>query len=167
MPMLTCALVHPRLDLWLVSVRSVLIFEHSLGMACKRNKIISVSGICKIVWIMWMYKILNSTLLRNYLQNKEFPNFMKKNARVPFGHNNLNTDWCTAHCKTNRPVFSIQIMNDYECNGTNIFMWWKRKCSIQRAEAELNGTFHLSPHENICSTARMKNIHYLFYITPK
>ena len=39
------------------------------------------------------------------------------------------------------------------------------KCSIQRGEAELNGTFHLSPHENICSTARMRNIHYLFYIT--
>ena len=42
------------------------------------------------------------------------------------------------------------------------------KCSIQRGEAELNGTFHLSPNENICSIARMKkNIHYLFYITAK
>ena len=30
------------------------------------------------------------------------------------------------------------------------------KCSIQRGEAELNGTCHLSPHENICSIARMK-----------
>ena len=39
------------------------------------------------------------------------------------------------------------------------------KCSIQRGEAELNGTFHLSPHENICSIARMRNIYYLFYIT--
>ena len=39
------------------------------------------------------------------------------------------------------------------------------KCSIQRGEAELNGTFHLSPNENICSIARMRNIHYLFYIT--
>ena len=39
------------------------------------------------------------------------------------------------------------------------------KCSIQRGEAELNGTFHLSPNENICSIARMENIHYLFYIT--
>ena len=37
----------------------------------------------------------------------------------------------------------IQIMNVYECNGTNIFMRWKMKCSIQRGEAELNGTFHL------------------------
>ena len=26
-------------------------------------------------------------------------------------------------------------------------------------------TFHLSPNENICSIARMRNIHYLFYIT--
>ena len=29
-------------------------------------------------------------------------------------------------------------------------------CAIQRDEAELNGTFHLSPNENICSIARMK-----------
>ena len=42
-------------------------------------------------------------------------------------------------------------MNVYECNGTNIFMRWKMKFSIQRGEAELNGTFHLSPNENICS----------------
>ena len=61
----------------------------------------------------------------------------------------------------------IQIMNAYECNGTNIFMRWKMKCSIQRGEAELNGTVHFSPNENICSIARMKNIHYLFYITAK
>ena len=39
------------------------------------------------------------------------------------------------------------------------------KCSIQRGEVELNGAFHLSPSENICSTARIRNIHYLFYIT--
>ena len=36
-------------------------------------------------------------------------------------------------------------------------------CSIQRGEAELNGTFHLSPNENICSTARMKK-HSLFVL---
>ena len=39
------------------------------------------------------------------------------------------------------------------------------KCSIQGGEAELNGTLHLSPNENICSIVRMINIHYLFYIT--
>ena len=37
------------------------------------------------------------------------------------------------------------------------------KCSIQRGEAELNGTIHLSPNENICSIARMKN-HSLFVL---
>ena len=37
------------------------------------------------------------------------------------------------------------------------------KCSIQRGEAELNGTFHLSPNENICSIARMKK-HSLFVL---
>ena len=55
----------------------------------------------------------------------------------------------------------IQIMNVYECNGTNIFIRWKMKCSIQQGEAELNGTFDLSPNENICSIARMKK-HSLF-----
>ena len=60
---------------------------------------------------------------------------------------------------------SAHIINVYECNGTNIFMRWKMKCSIQRGEAELNGIFHLSPNENIYSVARMRKIHYLFYIT--
>ena len=35
------------------------------------------------------------------------------------------------------------------------------KCSIQRGKAELNGAFHLSPHENICTIALI-NIHYLY-----
>ena len=35
------------------------------------------------------------------------------------------------------------------------------KCSIQRGEAELKGTFHLLPNEIICSTARMRK-HSLF-----
>ena len=38
-------------------------------------------------------------------------------------------------------------------------------CSIQRGEAKLNRTFHLSPTENIYTIARMQNNHYLFYIT--
>ena len=45
----------------------------------------------------------------------------------------------------------------------NIFMRWKMKCSIQRGEDELNGTFDLSPNENICSTARMRK-HSLFVL---
>ena len=35
------------------------------------------------------------------------------------------------------------------------------KCSIQLGFASLNGTFHLSPHENICTIALI-NIHYLY-----
>ena len=62
-----------------------------------------------------------------------------------------------------RMQISKQIMNVYECNGTNIFMRWKMKCYIQRGEAELNGTFHLSPNENICSIARMRK-HSLFVL---
>ena len=37
---------------------------------------------------------------------------------------------------------------------------------FNEATAELNGTFHLSPNENILTIARI-NIHYLFYIIPK
>ena len=76
-------------------------------------------------------------------------------------HMSRNVTW-----SMNQWPMNIHIMNVYECNGTHIFMRWKMKCSIQRGEAELNGTFHLSPHENICSIARMKK-HYLFYITAK
>ena len=36
--------------------------------------------------------------------------------------------------------YSIHIMNVYECNGSNMFMSWKMECSIQRGEAELNGS---------------------------
>ena len=39
--------------------------------------------------------------------------------------------------------------------------------SNQRGEAELIGTFHLSPNENILTIAcTNENIHYLFYMTP-
>ena len=45
-----------------------------------------------------------------------------------------------------------------------IFSWGERyKCSIQRGEAEVNGTFHLLPHENICSITRMRK-HPLFVL---
>ena len=37
------------------------------------------------------------------------------------------------------------------------------KCTIQLGFASLNGTFHLSPHENICTIALI-NIHYLYNI---
>ena len=37
------------------------------------------------------------------------------------------------------------------------------KCSIQQGEAKLNGTFQLSPNENICSIARMRK-HSLFVL---
>ena len=35
-------------------------------------------------------------------------------------------------------------MPSHSFSDTNIFIRWKIKCSIQRGEAELNGTFHLS-----------------------
>ena len=47
-------------------------------------------------------------------------------------------------------------MNAYEFSGTNIFIRLKMNCSIQQGEAELKGTFHLSPNENICAIARMR-----------
>ena len=48
-------------------------------------------------------------------------------------------------------------------NGTNIFIQWKVKCIIQLGFALLNGTFYLSPHENICTIALI-NIHYVICI---
>ena len=37
------------------------------------------------------------------------------------------------------------------------------KCTIQLGFTSLNGTFHLSPHENICTIALI-NIYYLYTI---
>ena len=54
-------------------------------------------------------------------------------------------------------------MFSHSCNGTNIFIRWKMKCTIQLGFASLNGTFHLLPHENICTIALI-NIHYLYTI---
>ena len=50
------------------------------------------------------------------------------------------------------------------CDGTAIFIQWEMKCSIQLGFASLNRTFHLSPHENIC-TISLITIHYLYTIT--
>ena len=74
-------------------------------------------------------------------------------------HHNIKTFWSIVNI--------IHIMNVYECNGANMFMSWKMECSIQWGGAELNGTFQLSTNEHIRTIARMKNVHYLFYITSK
>ena len=47
--------------------------------------------------------------------------------------------------------------------ATDMSMRWKMECSIQQGKAKLNRIFHLSPNENICNIARMKNIHYFIY----
>ena len=51
------------------------------------------------------------------------------------------------------------------CDGTAIFIRLKMKCSIQLGFASLNRTFHLSPHENICTIALI-TIHYLYTMEP-
>ena len=43
--------------------------------------------------------------------------------------------------------------------------WYGYFHEVIEIEVKLNRTFHLSPHENICTIELMKNIHYLFYIT--
>ena len=58
-------------------------------------------------------------------------------------------------------------MNGYECDGTYIFMRCKIECSIQRCEAKFKNKFHLSPNYNICTIARMKDNHFLFYMISK
>ena len=55
-------------------------------------------------------------------------------------------------------------MFSHSCNGTNIFIWWKMKCTIQLGLASLNRTFHPLPRENIC-TITFINIHYLCNIS--
>ena len=39
-------------------------------------------------------------------------------------------------------------MKVYDCNSKNIFLRCKMECSNQQGEADLNGTFHLSPNSN-------------------
>ena len=43
------------------------------------------------------------------------------------------------------------------------FHEWKMRWSIQQGEAEVNGTFHLTRNENICSIAQMRK-HSLFVL---
>ena len=52
-------------------------------------------------------------------------------------------------------------MFSHSCSGTYIFIRWKMKYTIQLGFTSLNGTFHLSHHENICTTALI-NIHYSY-----
>ena len=59
-----------------------------------------------------------------------------------------------------RYTLYYEIMNGYECDGTDFFMRLKMECSIERGEAKLNRAFHLSLNLNICTIARMKNIHF-------
>ena len=59
---------------------------------------------------------------------------------------------------------SIPIMNVYWVQWYKyFFMRWKMKCSNQLGFTSLNGTFHLSPNENICTIARMGK-HSLFVL---
>ena len=57
-----------------------------------------------------------------------------------------------------------EMMNAFHsCDGTDIFMRWKIKCSIQLGFASLDRTFNLSPHENIRTIAPI-TIHFLYNI---
>ena len=67
-----------------------------------------------------------------------------------------NLNLCTSYIKQIMNVFSFVQWNKY-------FHSVKDECTIQLGFASLNGTFHLSPHENICTIALI-NIHYLYNI---
>ena len=58
----------------------------------------------------------------------------------------------------------MNVFHSYD--GTDIFILWKMKWSIQLGFASLNRTFNLSPHENICTIALI-TIHYLYNIAEK
>ena len=51
----------------------------------------------------------------------------------------------------------------HSCDGTDISIRCKIKCTIQLGFASLNRTFNLSPHENI-HTIALITIHYLYTI---
>ena len=59
-----------------------------------------------------------------------------------------------------------QIMNVFIRAMVRIFSFGERwNVSFNSVVASLNGTFHLSPHENIITIALI-NIHYLYNINP-
>ena len=59
--------------------------------------------------------------------------------------------------------FLYRINNEcfHSCNGKNIFIRLKMKCSNQLGFASLIGKLHLSAHENNLTIAFI-NIHYLY-----
>ena len=65
-----------------------------------------------------------------------------------------NLNLCTSYIKQIMNVFSFVQWKKY-------FHSVKDEMYIQLGFASLNGTFHLSPHENICTIALI-NIHYLY-----
>ena len=66
-----------------------------------------------------------------------------------------NLNLCTSYIKQIMNVFSSVQWNKYFHSVKD-----EMYC-IQLGFASLNGTFHLSPHKNICTTALI-NIHYLY-----
>ena len=69
----------------------------------------------------------------------------------------LKFDYTTAAQQAARTTYSIQIMNVFIRAMVRIFSWGERwNVLFNEAIAELNGTFHLSPHENILTIARIK-----------
>ena len=67
-----------------------------------------------------------------------------------------NLNLCTSYIKQIMNVFSFVQWNKY-------FHSVKDESTIQLGFASLNGTFHLSPHENICTIALI-NIHYFYTV---
>jgi hypothetical protein len=58
-----------------------------------------------------------------------------------------------------------QIMNVFICSMVRTFSFGERwNVPFNSAVASLNGTFHLSPNENVLTIALI-NIHYLFIVT--
>ena len=53
-------------------------------------------------------------------------------------------------------------MFSHSCNGIYIFIRWKMKCTIQLGFASLNGTFHFSPYENICTNCTHKHSIFVY-----
>ena len=84
---------------------------------------------------LWSWTISRGQNVKKMLSEKQFA------AEIPSFHGlhilPLCTKFYTSRILLHRSRI-IQIMNGYECNGTDIFMSWKMKCSIHRGKAEWN-----------------------------
>jgi hypothetical protein len=119
--------------------------ENSISQECNgiRSIALFASAVALFASAIVLYVLFHCTL---YVFDKSHPSKC-------FSYESISLFW----------YYIKQIMNVSSCNGKNIFIRWRWNVPFNSAVASLNGTFHLSPHENILTIALI-NIHYLYTI---